>query len=88
MPEPVALQQVRWMLVERLIERLHKDDGARGLSALGRYLGAQPRSQARLNLDADEAGLSLAQRIALEEQVTRFGRLLNSQQRLDQARGL
>ena len=81
-------QQVRWMLVERLIERLHKDDGAHELSALGRYLGAQPRSQARLNLDADEAGLSLAQRIALEEQVTRFGRLLNSQQRLDQARGL
>ena len=32
-------QQVRWMLVERLIERLHKDDGAHELSALGRYLG-------------------------------------------------
>ena len=80
-------QQVRWMLVERLIERLHKDNGANELPVLGRYLGAEPQSQERLSLESDDAGLSLAQRIALEEQVTRFGRLLNSQQRLDRARG-
>ncbi|QNI48899.1 hypothetical protein SynA1560_02251 [Synechococcus sp. A15-60] len=80
-------QQVRWMLVERLIERLHKDNGANELPVLGRYLVAEPRSQERLSLESDDAGLSLAQRIALEEQVTRFGRLLNSQQRLDRARG-
>ena len=42
-------QQVRWMLVERLIERLHKDQEPE-LPALGRYLGAQPRSQDRLSL--------------------------------------
>ena len=81
-------QQVRWMLVERLIERLHQDQGTKELRALGRYLGSEPRSQERLSLDSAKAGLSLAQRIALEEQVTRFGRLLNSQQRLDRARGL
>ena len=81
-------QQVRWMLVERLIERLHKLEGANALPVLGRYLGSEPRSQDRLSLDSAEAELSLAQRIALEDQVTRFCWLLNSQLRLDRARGL
>ena len=80
-------QQVRWLLVERLIERLHQQEAADELPALGRYLAGAHRTRSRLSLDQSKGGLSLAQRIALEEQVTRFGRLLNSQQCLNAARG-
>ena len=76
-------QQVRWLLVERLIERLHRDDGAEYLPALGKYLAQQPAPRSRLNLNNCGTRLSLSQRIALEEQVTRFRRVLTCQQLLN-----
>ena len=79
-------QQVRWLLVERLIERLHRDRGREYLPALGRYLVEQPAPRRRLDLNGCDAGLSLPQRIALEEQVTRFRRVLTCQQLLNAER--
>ncbi len=79
-------QQVRWLLVERLIERLHKEHESEYLPALGHYLSQRQPPTSRLDLRGSEAGLSLPQRIALEEQVTRFRRLITSQQLLDSAR--
>ena len=79
-------QQVRWLLVERLIERLHRDKGTEYLPALGRYLAERPAPRRRLDLNASDAGLSLPQRIALEEQVTRFRRVLTCQQLLNAER--
>lgn len=79
-------QQVRWLLVERLIERLHRDKGSEYLPALGRYLVERPAPRRRLDLNGCDAGLSLPQRIALEEQVTRFRRVLTCQQLLNAER--
>ena len=79
-------QQVRWLLVERLIERLHRDTGSEYLPELGRYLAEQPAPRRRLDLNDCDAGLSLPQRIALEEQVTRFRRVLTCQQLLNAER--
>lgn len=79
-------QQVRWLLVERLIERVHRDKGSEYLPDIGYYLSARQTPQSRLNLNGRDAGLSLAQQIALEEQVTRFRRLITSQKLLDSAR--
>ena len=79
-------QQVRWLLVERLIERLHRDQGTEYLPALGRYLTEQPAPRRRLDLNGCDQGLSLPQRIALEEQVTRFRRVLTCQQLLNAER--
>ena len=79
-------QQVRWLLVERLIERLHRDKGTEYLPALGRYLAERPAPRRRLDLNGSDAGLSLPQRIALEEQVTRFRRVLTCQQLLNAER--
>ena len=79
-------QQVRWLLVERLIERLHRDKGVEDLPALGRYLGERQAPRRRLDLNGCNAGLSLAQRIALEEQVTRFRRVQTCQQLLNAER--
>ena len=79
-------QQVRWLLVERLIERLHRDKGTEYLPALGRYLAERPAPRRRLDLNGSDAGLSLPQRIALEEQVTRFRRVLTCQQLLNDER--
>ncbi|KZR85820.1 hypothetical protein MITS9509_03527 [Synechococcus sp. MIT S9509] len=79
-------QQVRWLLVERLIERLHRDNGSEYLPALGRYLAERPAPRRRLDLNGCDEGLSLPQRIALEEQVTRFRRVLTCQQLLNAER--
>ena len=79
-------QQVRWLLVERLIERLHRDKGTEYLPALGRYLAERPAPRRRLDLNGSDAGVSLPQRIALEEQVTRFRRVLTCQQLLNDER--
>ena len=79
-------QQVRWLLVERLIERLHRDQGTEYLPALGRYLTERPAPRRRLDLNGCDQGLSLPQRIALEEQVTRFRRVLTCQQLLNAER--
>ena len=79
-------QQVRWLLVERLIERLHRDKGTEYLPALGRYLAERPAPRRRLDLNGCDQGLSLPQRIALEEQVTRFRRVLTCQQLLNAER--
>ncbi|QNI58055.1 hypothetical protein SynBIOSU31_01175 [Synechococcus sp. BIOS-U3-1] len=79
-------QQVRWLLVERLIERLHRDKGREYLPELGRYLAERPAPRRRLDLNDCDSGLSLPQRIALEEQVTRFRRVLTCQQLLNAER--
>jgi len=79
-------QQMRWLLVERLIERIHRDKGAEYLPALGRYLAESPAPRTRLDLNGCAEGLSLPQQIALEEQVTRFRRVLICQQRLNAER--
>ena len=79
-------QQMRWLLVERLIERLHRDKGVEYLPALGRYLAESPATRTPLDLDGCAAELSFPQRIALEEQVTRFRRVLICQQRLNAER--
>ena len=79
-------QQARWLLVERLIERLHRDKGTEYLPALGRYLAERPAPRRRLDLNGCDQGLSLPQRIALEEQVTRFRRVLTCQQLLNAER--
>lgn len=79
-------QQVRWLLVERLIERLHRDKGREYLPVLGRYLAERPAPRRRLDLNDCDSGLSLPQRIALEEQVTRFRRVLTCQQLLNAER--
>ena len=79
-------QQVRWLLMERLIERLHRDKGSEYLPALGRYLTERPAPRSRLDLNGCDEGLSLPQRIALEEQVTRFRRVLTCQQLLNAER--
>jgi len=79
-------QQVRWLLVERLLERLDDTQGAPLLPELGRFLDLQrPVSWEPLRLTESLASLSLAQRVALEEEVTRFRRLIHSQQQLDGA---
>ncbi len=79
-------QQERWLLVERLIERLRRDKGSEYLPVLGRYLVESQNSRRRLNLNGCDEGLSYAQRIALEEQVTRFRRVLTCQQLLNEER--
>ena len=79
-------QQVRWLLVERLIERLHREKGSEYLPALGQYLAERPAPRRRLDLNGCDSGLSLPQRIALEEQVTRFRRVLTCQQLLNAER--
>ena len=79
-------QQMRWLLVERLIERLHRNERGEYLPALGRYLTENPATRTRLDLNGCAAELSLPQRIALEEQVTRFRRVLICQQRLNAER--
>jgi len=79
-------QQMRWLLVERLIERIHRDKGAEYLPVLGRYLAESPAPRTRLDLNGCAEGLSLPQQIALEEQVTRFRRVLICQQRLNAER--
>ena len=79
-------QQERWLLVERLIERLRRDKGSEYLPVLGRYLVESQKPRLRLNLNGCDEGLSYAQRIALEEQVTRFRRVLTCQQLLNAER--
>jgi uncharacterized membrane protein YgaE (UPF0421/DUF939 family) len=77
--------QVRWLLVERLIQRVHQDLGATPLPQLSHYLSQPGAWTEPLRLDSSGDPLPLPQRIALEEQVTRFRRLIHSQQLLDQA---
>lgn len=81
--------QVRWLLVERLIQRVHQDLGTDPLPELSHYLsqhlrepGARPQA---LRLASSGSPLPLPQRIALEEQVTRFQRLIRSHQLLNRA---
>ncbi len=81
--------QVRWLLVERLIQRVHQDLGTNTLPELSHYLShhlSEPGAPAEaLRLESSGSPLPLPQRIALEEQVTRFRRLIRSQQLLDRA---
>ena len=75
--------QVRWLLVERLIQRSIRSL-ANPLPELSHYLSNhlnEPGAPAEeLRLGSSGSALPLPQRIALEEQVTRFRRLLRSQQ--------
>ena len=79
--------QVRWLLVERLIQRVHQELGPNPLPELSHYLSAHlngPGAPAEaLRLESSGSALALPQRIALEEQVTRFQRLIRSQQLLN-----
>jgi len=78
--------QVRWLLVERLLERLRPKEGRLALPELGRYLDLQqPLPLQALVLPRDTQQLSVPQRIALEEQVMRLTRLIRSQQILERA---
>ena len=77
--------QVRWLLVERLIQRVHQDLGAQPLPQLSHYLSQPEARTTPLRLDASGYPLPLSQRVALEEQLTRFKRLIHSQQLLEQA---
>jgi len=76
--------QVRWLLVERLIQRVHQELGPNPLPELSHYLSNhlnEPGAPAEeLRLGSSGSALPLPQRIALEEQVTRFRRLIRSQQ--------
>lgn len=77
-------QQVRWLLVERLLERLHPEEGTVVLRELGSHLDlSSPIRWQRLTIADSSALPSLPQRIALEEEVTRFRRLIKSQQKLN-----
>lgn len=79
--------QVRWLLVERLIQRVHQELGPNPLPELSHYLSNhlnEPGAPAEaLRLGSSGSALPLPQRIALEEQVTRFQRLIRSQQLLN-----
>ena len=79
--------QVRWLLVERLIQRVHQELGPNPLPQLSHYLSDHlndPGAPAEaLRLGSSGSELPLPQRIALEEQVTRFQRLIRSQQLLN-----
>jgi len=79
--------QVRWLLVERLIQRVHQELGSNPLPELSHYLSNhlnEPGAPAEaLRLRSSGSALPLPQRIALEEQVTRFRRLIRSQQLLN-----
>ncbi|MBL6797787.1 MAG: FUSC family protein [Synechococcus sp. BS307-5m-G39] len=81
--------QVRWLLVERLIQRVHQDLGTDTLPELSHYLSEHLSQQGAraeaLKLELSGSSLPLPQRIALEEQVTRFLRLIRSQQLLERA---
>jgi hypothetical protein len=78
--------QVRWLLVERLLESLRPNEGVIVLPELGRYLDPQQSQPLQaLVLPRDRQQLSVPRRIALEEQVMRLTRLIRSQQILDRA---
>lgn len=78
--------QVRWLLVERLLERLRPKEGRLALPELGRYLDLnEPMAWQALVLADHPTALPLPQRIALEEEITRLRLLVRSQKRLDTA---
>lgn len=78
--------QVRWLLVERLLEQLQPSGSRIELAALGRHLDPDVAVDWHtLDLSDHDSPLPLPQRIALEEEVTRLRRLVRSQQLLETA---
>ena len=78
--------QVRWIQVERLLERISKREQIVPQPSLSRYLEPERDIKGKpLNLCKEGRSIGNLSRIALEEEVTRLRLLMHSQQQFERA---